>query len=95
VFVSAGATGALQLVKETKSGLVFLRGGKIVHAENNDRARRDAFLEMVSWSLLNSTYETQCPTSLEQSRSALARCFDRGGHRGKQENSIKSAAPIG
>jgi len=57
--------GALQLVKETKGGLVFLRGGKIVHAETAIARGRDALLEMVSWEFIEFAYERSVRPPLE------------------------------
>src|SRR5438105_1140827 len=42
-------SGAAQLVKEAKSGLVFLRGGRIVHAATTFASGHDALFEIVSW----------------------------------------------
>ena len=57
--------GALQLVKEAKSGLVFLRGGRIVHAETTTAGGRDALLEMVSWKFIEFAYERSVRAPLE------------------------------
>ena len=40
-------SGALQMVKENRSGIFFLRQGAIVHAETTAARGRDAFLEIV------------------------------------------------
>jgi CheY-like chemotaxis protein len=50
-------SGALQLLKETKSGFVFLRHGKIVHAETNTLRGHDALAEMVRWKFVEFAYE--------------------------------------
>lgn len=49
--------GALQMVNEGKNGLVFLRKGKIVHAETNSAQGRDALFEIVSWKYVEFAYE--------------------------------------
>ena len=58
-------SGALQLVKESKSGLVFLGNGKIVHAETTTARGRDALFEMVSWELIEFAYERSVRPPLE------------------------------
>ena len=58
-------SGALQLVKESKSGLVFLRNGKIVHAETTAARGRNALVEMVSWELIEFAYERSVRPPLE------------------------------
>ena len=58
-------SGALQLMKESKSGLVFLRNGKIVHAETTTACGRDALFEMVSWELIEFAYERSVRPPLE------------------------------
>lgn len=57
--------GALQLVKESKSGLVFLRNGKIVHAETTATRGREALFEMVSWEFVEFAYERSVRAPLE------------------------------
>jgi CheY-like chemotaxis protein len=49
--------GALQMVKEKKSGIVFLRNGQIVHAETTARRGRDAFFEMAAWKYIEFAYD--------------------------------------
>src|SRR5207247_851588 len=44
--------GALQLVKETRSGLAFLRNGKISQAETTAAHGSDALVERVSWAFV-------------------------------------------
>jgi len=58
-------SGALQLVKESNSGLVFLRNGKIVHAETTAARGRNALVEMVSWELIEFAYERSVRPPLE------------------------------
>ena len=58
-------SGALQLVRESKSGLVFLGNGKIVHAETTAARGRDALFEMVSWELIEFAYERSVRPPLE------------------------------
>jgi hypothetical protein len=82
--------GALQLVKETKSGLVFLRGGKIVHAETTTARGHDALLEMVSWEFIEFAYERSARPPLETITAAWHDILIDVVTAGKQENSIKS-----
>ncbi len=82
--------GALQLVKEAKSGLVFLRGGKIVHAETTTARGRDALLEMVSWEFIEFAYEGSVRPPLETITAAWHDCLIDVVTAGKPENSIKS-----
>ena len=58
-------SGALQLVKESKSGFVFLRNGKILHAETNNLRGRDALAEMVPWKFVEFAYERNVRAPLE------------------------------
>jgi len=57
--------GAVQFVKEEKSGLVFLRSGKIVHAETSSLRGRDALAEIVNWESLEFAYERSVRPPLE------------------------------
>ena len=58
-------SGALQLVKEANNGLVYLRQGKIVHAETTAARGRDALLEMVNWEFVEFAYERSVRPPLE------------------------------
>ncbi|MEY2556261.1 MAG: hypothetical protein QOF93_1405 [Verrucomicrobiota bacterium] len=82
--------GALQLVKEAKSGLVFLRGGKIVHAETTTARGRDALLEMVSWKFIEFAYERSVRAPLETISVVWHDVLIDVVTTLKQENSIKS-----
>jgi CheY-like chemotaxis protein len=50
-------SGAVQMVKDGKSGLAFLRNGKIVHAETTAARGRDALAEIVAWKYVEFAYE--------------------------------------
>jgi len=58
-------SGAVQMVKAGRSGLVFLRHGKIVHAETTVARGRDALLEMVGWKHVEFAYERNVRPPLE------------------------------
>jgi uncharacterized protein DUF4388 len=49
--------GAVQIVKDEMSGLVFLRGGRIVHAEATATRGQDALSEMVAWEFIEFAYD--------------------------------------
>jgi DNA-binding NarL/FixJ family response regulator len=61
-------SGALQLVKEGKNGLVYLRNGKIVHAETTTERGRDALAEIVKWKYIEFAYERSVRPPLETIR---------------------------
>jgi hypothetical protein len=50
-------SGALQLVRENRSGILFLKHGAIVHAETTGGRGRDAFLEIASWKQVEFAYD--------------------------------------
>jgi hypothetical protein len=50
-------SGALQLVKQDRSGILFLRHGAVVHAETTARRGRDAFWEIASWDQIEFAYD--------------------------------------
>jgi len=49
--------GALQMVRENRSGIVYLRHGNIVHAETTAARGRDAFGEIASWKWIEFAYD--------------------------------------
>jgi hypothetical protein len=50
-------SGAIQMVKEKKSGIVFLHAGKIVHAETTAGRGKDALVEIVGWEFVEFAYD--------------------------------------
>ena len=58
-------SGALQLVKDAQNGLVYLRNGKIVHAETTPGRGADALAEIVSWKFVEFAYERSVRPPLE------------------------------
>jgi hypothetical protein len=49
-------TGALQIVKEKRSGLIFMRDGQLLHAETKAASGMDALLEMAEWEDVEFAY---------------------------------------
>jgi hypothetical protein len=49
--------GAVQIVKDETSGLVFLRGGRLVHAETTAARGQDALFEMAGWGFIEFAYD--------------------------------------
>jgi DNA-binding NarL/FixJ family response regulator len=58
-------SGAVQMVKDGKNGLVLLRSGKIVHAETTVARGRGALFEMVAWKHVEFAYERSVRPPLE------------------------------
>ena len=50
-------SGAVQVVKEDHTGIVFLRAGKIVHAEAAVTRGTDALMEIASWGDIEFAYD--------------------------------------
>jgi hypothetical protein len=53
----SGRSGAVQIVEQTGSGIVYLRDGKIVHAESAFARGTEALLEMAGWDLVEFAYD--------------------------------------
>ena len=53
----SGRSGAVQMVKENRSGILFLRHGTVVHAETTSRRGRDAFMEIAQWKEVEFAYD--------------------------------------
>jgi Domain of unknown function (DUF4388) len=49
--------GAVQIVKDETSGLVFLRGGRLVHAETAAARGQNALFEMAGWGFIEFAYD--------------------------------------
>jgi len=82
--------GALQLVKESKSGLAFLRNGKIVHAETTTGRGREALFEMVTWEFVEFAYERSVRPPLETIIANWDDLLIDAVTAHKQENATKS-----
>jgi hypothetical protein len=50
-------SGAIQMVKGRQSGIAFLRGGQIVHAETTGGRGQDALSEIVEWQYVEFAYD--------------------------------------
>jgi hypothetical protein len=53
----AGRNGAIQVVRGSRVGTVYLRDGSIVHAETNGIRGYPALVEMVSWGEIEFAYD--------------------------------------
>ncbi|MEP6604165.1 MAG: DUF4388 domain-containing protein [Spartobacteria bacterium] len=50
-------SGAIQMVKENRSGIVFLHAGKIVHAETTAGRGKEALREIIEWEFVEFAYD--------------------------------------
>lgn len=53
----SGRDGAVQMVKGDQSGIAFLRGGQIAHAETAALRGKDAVCEIVDWEYVEFAYD--------------------------------------
>ncbi|MEY2529187.1 MAG: hypothetical protein QOJ05_1277, partial [Verrucomicrobiota bacterium] len=62
-------TGAVQIVKRELSGIVYLREGRIVHAESAISRGREALLEIAGWDNIEFAYdfEARAPETISMS----------------------------
>jgi Domain of unknown function (DUF4388) len=58
-------SGALQIMKEKKSGLLFLRNGQLLHAETVGARGTDALFEMVGWGYVEFAYDQSVRSPVE------------------------------
>jgi hypothetical protein len=49
--------GAIQMVKEERSGFLFLRSGRLIHAETSAARGSDALVELVGWGYVEFAYD--------------------------------------
>jgi hypothetical protein len=50
-------SGAVQMVKDARSGIAYLRNGQIVHAETAAKRGKDALYELVEWHDVEFAYD--------------------------------------
>jgi DNA-binding response OmpR family regulator len=87
-------TGAVQVVKGEQSGIVYLRDGKIVHAEGAITRGREALLEIAGWDNIEFAYdsEARAPETISMSwDEALVQTLERS--KGEKQAEAKSAPP--
>ena len=82
--------GALQFVNGEKNGLVYLRSGRIVHAETSSLRGGDALREIANWEQIEFAYERSVRPPLETITAAWHDVLIDVVTAGKQEDSIKS-----
>jgi hypothetical protein len=58
-------SGAIQMVADDLSGLVFLRAGKIVHAETTSERGKEALYEIAAWDRVEFAYERSVRPPME------------------------------
>jgi len=78
--------GAVQIVKEETSGLVFLRGGKIVHAETTAARGQDALFEMVAWAFIEFAYDRSVRPPVETITTPWDEMLIEAVARNKEQN---------
>jgi hypothetical protein len=78
--------GAVQMVKDGQSGLVFLRTGKIVHAETAANRGRDALFEIVGWKDVEFAYERSVRPPLETISAPWDEVLIEAINNGKEEH---------
>lgn len=61
----ARRSGAIQIVKDKKSGLLFLRTGQLLHAETIAARGTNALFEMVEWEYVEFAYDRGVRASVE------------------------------
>lgn len=54
----SGRSGAVQIVRQTGSGIVYLRDGKIVHAEGATTRGTEALREIAAWDRVEFAYDS-------------------------------------
>ena len=81
--------GAVQIVKGETSGLVFLRGGRIVHAETTAARGRDALLEMVAWELIEFAYDRSVRPPVETITTPWDEILIDAVARNKEQNATR------
>lgn len=58
-------SGALQVVANENTGFVFLRAGKIIHAETTTDRGKEAFYEILAWDYVEFAYDRTVRAPLE------------------------------
>ncbi len=81
--------GAVQILKDETSGLVFLRGGRIVHAETTAARGPDALFEMVAWEFIEFAYDRSVPPPVETITTPWDEMLIEAGERNKEQKETR------
>ncbi|HST30020.1 MAG TPA: DUF4388 domain-containing protein [Chthoniobacterales bacterium] len=77
--------GALQMVRDEQNGLIFLRNGKIMHAETDSVSGQDALFEIVAWKYVEFAYEGNVPPPWETIKNSWDDVLINAVNREKEE----------
>jgi hypothetical protein len=83
-------SGAIQMVAEDMSGLVFLRSGKIIHAETTAERGKEALYEIVAWDHVEFAYERSVRPPMETIAMPWYEILIAAVTRGKEEKAARS-----
>lgn len=85
-----GCSGALQVVKEKKSGILFLRSGQLLHAETAATRGTAALLEMIEWRYIEFAYDRTIRAPVETIAAAWDKLLIEAVTHHKQQNIVAS-----
>jgi hypothetical protein len=89
----SGRSGAVQVVKQTGSGIVYLRAGKIVHAESATTRGPEALCEIAAWDEVEFAYDSSIGTSSETLSMPWDEALADAVVRQKEEKPVAEAPP--
>ena len=89
----SGRSGAVQIVKQTKSGIVYLRDGKIVHAESTTTNGPEALREIAAWDEVEFAYDSSIGAPSETISMPWDEALADAVVRQKEEKPAADAAP--
>jgi CheY-like chemotaxis protein len=84
-------SGAIQVVKEKRSGLLFLHDGWLLHAETAAARGTDALLEMVEWEYIEFAYDQSVRAPVETIEAPWDEALIEAVTVHKQKNMLPSA----
>lgn len=82
-------SGAVQMVKEEKSGIAFLKSGQIVHAETAGGRGVDALMEIVGWQYIEFAYDKSVRPPVETITARWDEILIKAIERHKQQHASK------
>ncbi|HXX42404.1 MAG TPA: DUF4388 domain-containing protein [Chthoniobacterales bacterium] len=83
-------SGAIQIVRDKRSGLIFLRGGQLLHAETTGARGADALFEMIEWGRIEFAYDRTVRAPVETIRTQWDEALIEAVTLCKQEKALAS-----
>lgn len=90
---AAGQTGRLDLADRAERGVIFLRGGEVVHAEEGPGRGEAAFFALAAWTAGLFRFESQVAAPAETVSRATGELLAEAAQRAVEQRAVRETIP--